>query len=82
MTQREADTNKLERILKECGPTSIGFAAQLMNRSVRYTRSLVEGSPDRFDMVGITGGVSTWCIGITDKERPIQFVLKHEEPTS
>lgn len=76
MSCRESNALDLEAILKRTGPTSIGFAAKLLNRGVRYTRSLVEQFPDKFDMVGVCGNVSTWCIAIADKERPIQFVLK------
>jgi hypothetical protein len=68
----------LEAILRKTGPTSMGNAAKLLNRGVRYTRSLIEQFPEKFDMVGVTGNVSTWCVAIADKARTIQFVLKEK----
>lgn len=78
MSCRESNAFDLEKILQQTGPTSIGCAARLLNRGVAYTRSLVQQFPDKFDMVGVTGNVSTWCIAITDKERPIQSVLEQK----
>ena len=70
---REQNAMDLEAILRKTGPTSIGRAAKLLNRGVRYTRSLVEQFPEKFDLIGWTGAVSTWCIAITDTSRPIQL---------
>jgi hypothetical protein len=75
MTCREKNACELEDILRLNGSMSIGSAAQLMGRGVRYIHSLVRQFPGKFDLMGISGGVGTWCIGNTDPERPIQFVL-------
>lgn len=79
MTCREKNAAELEEILRETGPTSIRSAARLLGRGVRYVHSLVRQFPDKFDLVGVAGGVGSWCIGITDPTRPIQFVLSDPE---
>jgi hypothetical protein len=72
---REQNAIDLEGILRKIGPTSLGIAAKSINRGVAYTRSIVEQFPDKFDLVGVSGKVSTWCVGVSDPKNPIQFVI-------
>lgn len=64
----------IEKLLKD-GGTSIGIVASYLNRTPEKVLSAIRNHPEKFDVVGICGTVSTFHISLTDKERPLQLVL-------
>lgn len=65
---RELNARQLEEILRKTGPTTMGDAATLLNRGVRYTRSLIDQFPGRLEIVGAVGPVSAWRVAVVTKK--------------
>lgn len=70
---------RIEDTLSQTGPQSIKFVASLNGLSVEAVRSVVEQNAGMFDMIGVAGPPSTWCISISDPARPIQLVLENDD---